>query len=588
MPPPLISHSPASSAVESAPATPADFDSSHHARDANSEPRLGGSPSSLENPTFDDTKDLDSSFVTSEQSTRLSVATVDGTEGIGLSLLQNFMDSGGEDDSDASSDTDMAGYIRQGSPDSTVDDHSLNYDSTPPQSVGGHHSAPRPESVPSSSMSPGSRVSRVSSHPSEYSDQGEEWEGASDIYDNYRYSRFSIASKMSRFSRASIKAPPPIPLSGQRPSPEQEVIAKRPSTLDLEVRSPLLHTTFGSPLNSPGEHTSTPAISAPPSTAGVATAIRYRLESERSPEVPTTTDADLTPAREGEIVISDDEDGPEFVPADSSSRPPSSTEVGNETFDSIVSSQSTGDDSVVADKTVLVIHPLPQTQPLRLQKTPISSTHQETHPAPPTQPLAIAQPRPSKPTAFDFGSSRTSIFLPHPGAPKAPGTVPLGPLYGRAQSPPSVLDLKHPQTSLVELLHVVATTHMYPNGAPRNTTIYGKCEVDLASATGPVHITFSLEPPISVPANRIVLHRSQSNDSNTTPPSSQPSTPTNKSFPGSGPSSSQSPTGTGLNSEVISGSDFFPKKPQARPRSRSFSSFNTTSPQVIPNPRLSG
>jgi len=511
------------------------------------------------------------------------MATVDGTEGIGLSLLQNFMGSGGGDDSDASSDTDMAGYARQGSPNSTVDDHGLNYDSTPPRSVDGHHPAPQPESSPGSPMSPESRVSRVSSHPSEYSDQGgEEWEGASDIYDDYRYSRFSIASKMSRFSRGSMKAPPPIPLSGQPPSFEQEVAAKRPAPLDLDARSPLLHTTFGTPPSSAGEHTATSSISSQPSTAGIATAIRHRLESERSPEVPTTTDMHLTPAREGEIVISDDEEGPEVNPTDDSPRPSSPTETGNETFDSTASCQSTGDDSLVTDETVFLVHQLPETQPLRLQRTPTSPPPQETHPAPSPQPLTIAQPRPGKPSAFDFGSSRTSMFLPHPGAPKAPGTAPVGPLYGRTQSPPWVPDPTHPQTSLIQLLHVAATTQTYPNGAPRKMTIYGKCEIDLASAIGPVPLTFSLEPPISVPANRIVPHRSQSSDSNPTPPSSQPSTPTNQSFH---LSSSPELAGTGPNSGTIPRPNFFPQQPQIRPRSRSFSGFDSTSPQVSLNLR---
>ena len=585
VPPSLVSYSSASSAIESAPATPADFDSNHHAQDAESEPQLGGSPNSLENPTFDDSKDLESSFVPSEQSTRLSMATVDGAEGIGLSLLQNFMSSGGEDDSDASSDTDMAGYARQGSPDSTVDNHRLDYDSTPPQSVGDDDPAPQTESTPTSPMIPGPRVSRVSSHPSEYSDQGgEEWEGASDIYDNYRYSRFSIASKMSRFSKGSMKAPPPIPLSGQRPSFEQEAIAKRPAPLDLEVRSPLLHTTFGSPLNSPGEPTATSTVSAPLSTAGIATAIRYRLESERSPEVPATPATYLTPAREGEIVISDDEEGPEIVPTDGLSRP-STTEAGNETFDSITSSQDAGDDSIVTDETVLVTHSLPETQPLRLPRAPTLSPPQPTRSASPPQPLTIAQPRPSKPSAFDFGSSRTSMFLPHPGAPKAPGMAPIGPLYGRMQSPPSISGVtpgaRHPQTSLLQLLHVAATTHTYPNGAPRKMTIYGKCKIDLANAIGPVSITFSLEPPISVPANRIVPHRSQSSDSSPTqPPSLQPSTPTNQSFPSSGPSSSPKPAGTDPDSGTAPRPNFFPQEPQIRPRSRSFSGSDSTSPQV--------
>ena len=510
------------------------------------------------------------------------MATVDGTEGIGLSLLQNFMNTGGEDDSDASSDTDMAGYTRQGSPDSTVDDHRLNYDSTPPQSVDGHHPAPQTESGSTSPMDPGHRVSRVSSHPSEYSDQGgEEWEGASDIYDNYRYSRFSIASRMSRFSKGSMKAPPPIPLSGQHPSFEQEV-TKRPAPLDLEVRSPLLHAAFGSPLNSPGEHTATSTTSAPLSTAGMATAIRHRLESERSPEVPTTMDAHLTPVREGEIVVPDDEEGPMIVPADGPSNPSSFTEAGNETFDSALS-QNAGDPSVITDETVLVIHALPTTQPLRLPRTP-TSPPQMAHPETPSQPLTIAQPRPSKPPTFDFGSSRTSIFLPHPGAPKAPGTAPIGPLYGRMQSPPSISGVKHPQTSLLQLLHVAATVRTYPNGAPRRMTIYGNCEVDLESAIGPVSITFSLEPPISVPANRIAPHRSQSSDSNQTPPSpSRASTPTDQSFPSSGPGSSPKSTSTDQGSGTIRRPNFLPQKPQARPRSRSFSGFGSTSPQVSPS-----
>ena len=582
--PSLISHSSASSAMGSAPATPADFDSSHHTQNGRSEPHL--SPSSPENPTFDDTKDLDLSFVPSEPSTRISMATIDGTEGIGLSLLQSFMGSSGEDDSDASSDTDMPGYARQASPDSSVDGHCLDYDSTPSQSVDGHRPTPQPESASTSPVTRRSRDSRASSHRSEYSDQGEEWEGASDIYDNYRYSRFSIASKVSRLSRGSMKAPPPIPLSDQRPGFEPEVIAKRPAPLDLEARSPLLHTTFGSPLHSPGERTSASTASTLPSTAGVATTIRYRLESERDPEIPTTSGTQLTPAREGEIVISDDEEGPEVAPPNDSSRSSSPTDVGDETFDSTASSQSTGDESVATDETLLTTQPLLETQPLRLYRTPALPTQQETHPAPPAEPPTIAQPRPSKPAAFDFGSSRTSMFLPHPGAPKAPETAPLGPLYGRIQSPPSAPSVKHTQTSLFQVLHAAATTQTYPNGAPRKMTVYGRCEAELESAPGPVQITFSLEPPISVPANRIVPHRSQSSDSGPTPPSSQPSTPTNKSFPGSRPNTSPRSPGNGQNSGSIPRPNFFPQTPQTRPRSRSFSGFGATS-QASPSPRPS-
>lgn len=562
------SYSSASPVTESAPATPADSDS-HHTQTA--EPRLNsGGPTFLDNPTFDDTKELESFFLPSEQSTRLSVTTIDGAEGIGLSLLQNFMGDGRDDDSDASSDTDIAGYPRQGSPDSTVDDRGLNYDLTPPQSVDGHQSTPRPTSASTSLVNQGSRVSRASSHPSEYSDQGEEWEGASDIYDNYRYSRFSVASKLSTFSKGSMKAPPPIPLSAQHQSLERDFTGKRPTALDLELRSPLLHTTFGSPVNSPSEPTTT---SAPSNTTGVATAIRHRFESGTSPEVPTTKALHSIPAREGDIVISDDEEGSQVVPTNGSSRPTSPTDAGNQTIDSTTSSQGTGDDSS-AIKTDLAFDPFLEMQPLRFQRTPSSPPPKETHPAPPPQPLAIAQPRPSKPPAFDFGSSRTSMFLPHPGAPKAPGTVPVGPLYGRVKSPPSsVPGVKHSRTSLVRLLQVVATTQMFPNGALRRMTVYGKCEVDLASAIGPVPITFSLEPLNSVPANRILPFRSQSSDSNSTPPPSQPTTPTNQSF-------LLQSTPAGANPRVIPRPNFSPKKPQIRPRSRSFSGFDSTSSQA--------
>ena len=578
--PSLASSSSSSSAIESAPATPADLDP-NYARNVEFQSYPSGSPTLLENPTFDDTKELESSFVPSEQSTRLSVATIDGAEGIGLSLLQNFMGTGGDDDdSDASSDTDVAGYVRQQSPESTVDDHNLDYDSTPPRSADEHQSAPQPASPPPTSpTSQNSRVSRVSSHHSDYSDRGaEEWEGASDIYDDYRYSRFSVASKMSRFSKGSMKAPPPIPLSSQHPSFDQDVVPKRPAPLDLEARSPLLHTAFGSPLNSPSEPTAKSSTSVPLNTPGVATAIRNRLESEKNPEIPTITDSHLTPSRGGEIVIPDDEEGPEVVPTNISSRSPSPAETGNETFDSTTSSRGTGDESVVTDETVLVIHPLPETQPLQLPRSPTSPPPQETRLASPHPPV-IAHPRPSKPTTFDFGSSRTSMFLPHPGAPKAPGTTPVGPLYGRVQSPPSLMPgSKRSQTSLAQLLQFMATTQTYPNGAPRVMTVYGICGTDLANAMGPVPITFSLEPPISVPANRTTPHRSQSSDSNPAPPPSpKSSSPINQQFP-------QKPISTGRNAGVIPRLNFFPQKPQIRPRSRSFSGFDSTPSKVGPSP----
>ena len=66
---------------------------------------------------------------------------------------------------------------------------------------------------------------------------------------------------------------------------------------------------------------------------------------------------------EGEIGISDDEEGPEVIPTDRLSCP-SSTDAGNETFDLITSSQNAGDNSIVTDKTVLITCSLLEAQPL--------------------------------------------------------------------------------------------------------------------------------------------------------------------------------------------------------------------------------
>ena len=73
-------------------------------------------------------------------------------------------------------------------------------------------------------------------------------------------------------------------------------------------------------------------VSVPQSTAGVA-----RFESENNPEIPTITGVRLTPARGGEAVIPGDEEGPEVVPTNISSRSPSPTDAENETFDSTTS-----------------------------------------------------------------------------------------------------------------------------------------------------------------------------------------------------------------------------------------------------------
>lgn len=182
-----------------------------------------------------------------EPSTRISIALSDGDgeTGIGLSLLQDFV-GGGMDDADS---------IRSGTstPEPTEQRTSpaLTHKKLAPSirsfatseklSIYSNISAKRsndalsPEGHTSPSSAPPSPrevSSRNSGHPSFTSNTDsdycpEEWEGASDIYDNYRYSRYSMASRASRLSKGSthtaasafgLEAPPPVPFDGHRPS----------------------------------------------------------------------------------------------------------------------------------------------------------------------------------------------------------------------------------------------------------------------------------------------------------------------------------------------------------------------------------
>jgi TBC1 domain family member 10 len=159
--------------------------------------------------------------------------------------------------------------------------------------------------------------------------------------------------------------------------------------------------------------------------------------------------------------------------------------------------------------------------------------------------------------------SRTSLFLPHPNAPK-PSATPQGPLYGRTTSavPPP------PANLLIQMLQKAAQIHTGPNGLPRFNTIYAMTPQDLSMSPGPVPVYFSVNPPKDVPANRmrIVTPTAQS---------SPPRIPVNLRPPAEG--QALTPTST-----VAAQTGISPNAAAARRRSRSFSGFDSSMTPGVP------
>ncbi|KAI0056890.1 hypothetical protein BV25DRAFT_1533903 [Artomyces pyxidatus] len=546
---------------------------------------------------------------------RISAAMSDGVAGIGLSLLQDFISGGGDDDDD---DDDVRSFTSRSDSDAPASRHSVH--STvefpiPPRRI------PVVEPATTAPHSPTS-----THHASE-----DEWEGASDIYDNYRYSRFSMSSKMSKSSaHTGSQVPPPVPrpsfdrayssdaasrrsmdshVSSQAPlspplpavsapepaqssSTDPAVKLAQPPTLLLDVRnkmrpsplelaSPLLHTNFGSPMSSPGLNSSLTATHSPstPSFARAASALREKLEVLRDPSPPqsaTPTNAQSEPEAR-QIVVEDDEevDAPVQLAREEDAQSESSVEESTIATTSRLSS----DKKRGLPSPLIVVNQAPPPP-----YTPMSppSLPPQAGPAPvsPVSPLFNAMPAPVIPPARPrpqktpdaaqqaresmFGSARTSMFLPHPNAPK-PTPTSMGPMYGRFMQQPSQQPEALPTGSLIHTLRMASATRYGPNGRPRLTTIYGVTERQLAESLGPVPISFSLDPPNDIPANRMQKR-----------PATAEGTATGKELkvvPDSRPPSTQN---------VIPRANFFPRAAGARPRSRSFSGFDSQLELTLP------
>lgn len=87
---------------------------------------------------------------------------------------------------------------------------------------------------------------------------------------------------------------------------------------------------------------------------------------------------------------------------------------------------------------------------------------------------------------------RRSLFLPHPNAPKAPIMGVTGPKYILQKQPFFAQPQQLPGTSAATMKLALSSKYQNKLGP----TIYGTTSSDLSSSSGPVLITFSLDPPV--------------------------------------------------------------------------------------------
>ncbi|KAG8757016.1 hypothetical protein FRC14_002447 [Serendipita sp. 396] len=493
---------------------------------------------------------------------RTSTLTVsDGGFGIGLSLLQGLAnrDTDSKYWSESEADTDLSAQ----KPTKTLPEASTPGKTREAETAG---QAPTPKlehqrgSLYSYASSGGRRKMSVKSE-SDMGDDGNMYDD-DDIFDDYRYSRYSTSSaKQSRNSVAqsiaalSSKAPPLPEDANTRPSLESQVsLRSAPSASSPPVVSIGLSTP--KPLNiikntgraaSPSSPPTTPmpppdqdrATSTSITPLGIASAMRERIDKETALKVVDPLDAlakmDITPkpSLDGHM-----------MPSASVDTVQPSTSGGYN------GDESETDNSSEAD------------QPFADVNGPLSpaSTY----------------------------ASTSSVFLPHPGAPKP--VITNGQIEARqaaihvanAAGPGSRYSMvvssspeaQHSTFSMPAVMSLVSTLAMAAARARsvKATTVYATTQVDLLSSPVPVPISFSVDghpPSPHVPEPEMGFPR-------------QPL----------GVRPSGSPVGLGISpvspkddaaspSTAIPRANFFPKAGVPRPRSRSFSGFSVSDAEVL-------
>ena len=329
---------------------------------------------------------------------------------------------------------------------------------------------------------------------------------------------------------------------------QEVVVGLSLGSLNANGLSPLLHTTFGSPhssrytdleegsdqdhgrrySNRSGKSTLSSSVEGPPKSAidggGMASALREKMEAERMPSsgigtAPSIVVPDASPSEESGVraaaIVVDDEQG----------------QVTGINIDNPVMALATGTTSMTpnAGQTTVV------TDPTRARSsTDCADDDAEKNSSPFLRPRPPqTSPNPShSPHAHPF--ARTSMFLPHPNAPKVvPHHQSQGPMYGRATTqaytyPESGMGntntgqgrgkeqtharMPAPPGTTVYSTHILhqlrsatiaaAQGHSQGLGPGQGhvrrplvpPTLFARCQFDLGTSTGPVPILFSLDP----------------------------------------------------------------------------------------------
>ena len=427
----------------------------------------------------------------------------------------------------------------------------------------------------------------------------------------------------------------------------QEVDLGRLTSLNPNMAlSPLLHTRFGSPHSSrftdfedgsdqDGRRYSNKSGKSmmssvegsgksPIDGGGMASALRARMEAEHTPSsdpapslvVPAST-ADSSSSGELGVraIVVDDEEG------------------------RVTDINITVDDPILATEATPPL-PTPSLQTLNVSQVTVATD--------PTGPLSANQPddaekspflrqRP-QPSQSPHPFARTSMFLPHPNAPKAVHQS-QGPMYGRTApqpyaypvpSGPGAGNAMHPltppgttfySTQILHQLRSVSIQIAASQGPARRPpmTLFARCEPDLSASMAPVPILFSLDPlpPLPTaparPQTKVGSGKGTPYAANMTPTRAATVSapvrrgggdgmPPNEGGPGAGdPSSLRLPKRSATAVASVSGPQgidvgpssslpipregFVPQVGAARPRSRSFSEFGARVPSATPQER---
>ena len=479
------------------------------------------------------------------------------------------------------------------------------------------------------------------------------WENAIyDEYRYSRYSMAGKASRFSTVStmggaNVSIEQPPPIPDSrprtdsGPSVNSRPSVESKRSSEMASEVRppprlsslnfhkfrwptrppiplalppqnqgvseneppgdSPLLHTTWGSPASS--KHQS--AASCYTTSSHADNTYQSRQENDQNERPASQASSKVTGEGPGsQIVVEDDEELPRHVISSTLHESPlSSPEPNLDKLDTQDTESIDTDDSIplLADSH----EPEPDTPPEPSSTSPASASSSVLPPPPSAASnhvhLSLTDLRGE---LVPGTSQRQSLFLPHPNAPKAPCVLSPGPMYIQSsQQRSTAMQPGPPRLNSVGILRMALSRPLPPHAARHpfhGRTIYGRVDVDLTKSIGPVPITFSVDPfPVRTPKASLP-------HSPTFPPSQlvdrRPATaPILDHFPSSGTTAPPVPMlqhqpiersatlhlpSTG---HVIPRPGFSPSAPGPRPRSRSFSGFDSSATAevacTLPGPR---